>query len=298
MFNELLSEGGLSLDRLKNFCAMAEAGGIARVAGGDPAKQSLYSRQLRELEQFFGAELTRRKGKGIEFTEQGLELARHVRAHLQSLTDFKKACAGQPIEFRIASGNSVVEWLLVPNLGRLTAEAPSTRFSFQNMRTADIVRGLKEHSMDFGILRKSAVVAPLKFQSIGQVGYALFAPAAWAKEKENATTLLSQRPVAVPAGGEFNERFQECCEKAKLTPNLRFSCASFTQVAELVRAGHAVALLPEMAEPNLRASGVKRFDFAPMRIYRREIGIVWHPRLVSIRPQADLVLAGLKRIEA
>ena len=55
-------------------------------------------------------------------------------------------------------------------------------------------------------------------------------------------------PVAISAGGEFNKRFQECCEKAKLTPNLRFSCASFTQVAELVRTGHAVALLPEMAE--------------------------------------------------
>ena len=90
MFNELLSEGGLSLDRLK-LLAMAEAGGIARVAGGNPAKQGLYSRQVRELEQFFGAELTRRKGKGIEFTEQGIELARQVRAHLQSLTDFKKA---------------------------------------------------------------------------------------------------------------------------------------------------------------------------------------------------------------
>ena len=116
MFKELLSEGGLSLDRLKNFCAIAEAGGIARVAGGNPAKQALYSRQVRELEQFFGVELTRRKGKGIEVTEQGMELARQVRAHLQSLTDFKKACAGQPIEFRIASGNSIVEWLLVPNI--------------------------------------------------------------------------------------------------------------------------------------------------------------------------------------
>ena len=298
MFNELLSEGGLSLDRLKNFCAMAEAGGIARVAGGDPAKQSLYSRQLRELEQFFGAELTRRKGKGIEFTEQGLELARQVRAHLQSLTDFKRACAGQPIEFRIASGNSIVEWLLVPKMGKLASDAPSAHFSFHDMRTADVVRGLKEHSMDFGILRKSAVVTPLKFHSIGQIGYALFAPATWAKEKENATALLSKRPVAVPAGGEFNERFRECCEKAKLTPNLRFSCASFTQVAELVRSGHAVALLPEMAEPCLRASGVRRFDFTPMRTYRREIGIVWHPRLVSIRPQSESILAGLKEIAA
>ena len=298
MFNELLSEGGLSLDRLKNFCAMAEAGGIARVAGGDPAKQSLYSRQLRELEQFFGAELTRRKGKGIEFTEQGLELARQVRAHLQSLTDFKKACAGQPVEFRIASGNSIVEWLLVPKMGKLASDAPSAHFSFHDMRTADVVRGLKEHSMDFGILRKSAVVTPLKFHSIGQVGYALFAPAAWAKEKEDATTLLRQRPMAISAGGEFSKRFQECCEKVKLTPNLRFSCASFTQVAELVRSGHAVALLPGMAEPSLRAWGVKRFDFAPMHTYRREIGIVWHPRLVSIRPQSESVLAGLKEIAA
>ena len=48
----------------------------------------------------------------------------------------------------------------------------------------------------------------------------------------------------------------------------------------------------------LGASDVKRFDFAPMRIYRREIGIVWHPRLVSIRPQSESVLAGLKQIEA
>jgi LysR family transcriptional regulator, nitrogen assimilation regulatory protein len=166
------------------------------------------------------------------------------------------------------------------------------------MRTAEVVKGVKEHSIDCGILRKSAVVAPLKFHSIGQIGYALFAPAAWVEEKEPATTLLKQRPVAVPAGGEFNERFRECCEKAKLTPSLRFSCASFTQVAELVRGGHAVALLPEMAEPCLRASGVRRFDFAPMRTYRREIGIIWHPRLVSIRPQSESVLAVLKEIAA
>jgi LysR family transcriptional regulator, nitrogen assimilation regulatory protein len=298
MFSELLSEGGLSLDRLKNFCAMAEAGGIARVAGGDPAKQSLYSRQLRELEQFFGVELTRRKGKGIEFTEQGLELARQVRAHLQSLADFKRTCASQPVEFRIASGNSIVEWLVVPNISKITAAAPFARFSFQNMRTTEVVKGLREHSIDFGILRKSAIVAPLKFHSIGQIGYALFAPAAWAKEKDDATTLLRQRPVAISAGGEFNKRCQECCEKMKLIPNLRFSCASFTQVAELVRSGHAIALLPEMAEPSLRAWGVKRLEFAPMRTYRREIGIVWHQRLVSIRSQAESVLKGLRQIEA
>jgi DNA-binding transcriptional LysR family regulator len=146
-----------------------------------------------------------------------------------------------------------------PQPGQAPHQSTIRALFLHDLRTADVVKGLKEHSIGFGILRKSAVVAPLRFHSIGQIGYALFAPAAWAKEKENATTLLSRRPVAVSAGGEFNNRFQECCKNAKLTPNLRFSCASFTQVAEPVRSGHAVALLPEMAETSLRGSGVRRF---------------------------------------
>ena len=95
MFKELLSEGGLSLDRLKNFCAIAEAGGIARIAGGDPAKQSLYSRQVRALEEFFSVELTRRRGKGIEIKKQGRERARTVRAHLKRMKDLKKTSTSQ-----------------------------------------------------------------------------------------------------------------------------------------------------------------------------------------------------------
>ena len=39
MFDELLSRHGLSLERLCSFSAMADAGNIACVAGGDPARQ-------------------------------------------------------------------------------------------------------------------------------------------------------------------------------------------------------------------------------------------------------------------
>ena len=44
MFENLLCKGGLSLDRLNNFCRIAEAGGITKAAGGDPGKQSLYAK--------------------------------------------------------------------------------------------------------------------------------------------------------------------------------------------------------------------------------------------------------------
>ena len=295
MFESVLAERGLSLDRLKNFCAIAEAGGIARTAGGDPAKQSLYSRQVRELEQFFGTELTRRKGKGIELTEQGLELARQARAHLTSLADFKKNCAGQAVQFRVASGNSVIEWLLIPNLGKITASLSSAHLSLRDMRTEEAIRGLRDHTLDFGILRKSAVVAPLRFHSTGYVSYSLFAPSTWVDKKRSIESLFARHPVAVSIGDEFSQRFHEACAKAKLEPNIRFTCASLTQAAELVRTRQAVALLPDMAESNL-GNAVTRLDFPPLRTYRREIGIVWHPRLVSIRPQAESVLAVLKGI--
>jgi DNA-binding transcriptional LysR family regulator len=96
----------------------------------------------------------RRKLRSLGLAQRRQWLARQVRAYLQSLADFKKACAGQPVEFRIASGNSIVEWLVVPNLAKVTgAGGPSARIAFQNMCTADAVKGLKEHSIDFGILR-------------------------------------------------------------------------------------------------------------------------------------------------
>jgi DNA-binding transcriptional LysR family regulator len=102
MFENLFSIGGLSIDRLKSLIDVAEMGSIARVADGDPSRQSLISRQIGELESFFGVELTKRKGKGLEFTEAGRELARQVRLQFQGLSDFKAACAGQPVAFRVA----------------------------------------------------------------------------------------------------------------------------------------------------------------------------------------------------
>ena len=41
----LFAAGGLSLERLRSFLAVAEAGSIAKAAKGDPTRQSQFSRQ-------------------------------------------------------------------------------------------------------------------------------------------------------------------------------------------------------------------------------------------------------------
>src|SRR5213080_2960431 len=112
MVAELLSEAGLSLERLQSFCRVAEAGGVTRAAKGDATKQSLYSRQIKELEEFFGAELMRRKGRGIVLTPTGQRLLRMTREQFASLIDFKAECRGQPLEIVIGAGDSIIQWLL------------------------------------------------------------------------------------------------------------------------------------------------------------------------------------------
>lgn len=65
MNRPLLARGGLSLDRLASLVALADARGVSAAARGDPARQSQFSRQLKELEAFFGVALIERRQTAV-----------------------------------------------------------------------------------------------------------------------------------------------------------------------------------------------------------------------------------------
>ena len=294
MFEDLLSVGGLSLDRLKNFCAVAEAGGIARVTDGDPARQSLYSRQIRELEQFFGVELTRRHGKGIELTEAGRELSRQARLAFTGLSDFKAGAAGMSADIRIGSGNSVLEWMLIPKLRAIRETTKGARFTFQlfDFRTADTIRGLLEHTLDFGIVRSGAVIAPLKFHSLGEIGYQLFIPKRL--QKKITASDAAQCELAISTGGEFAAKLEASARKARIPLQIAYRCTSLTQAARLVQEQTCCAILPEIAAEFL-GDTASATELPWLKSYRRNLGIAWHPRLLEARPQIAPLFNSLKQ---
>ena len=107
MFEHLFAERGLSLDRLKTLIEVAKAGSIAAAARGDSARQSLYSRQIKELEEFFGVELASRRGKVLALTGAGWELVRLASESLCLLDDFKSRSRNLPYRFTIGAGAAV-----------------------------------------------------------------------------------------------------------------------------------------------------------------------------------------------
>src|SRR5258708_21099333 len=106
MFEKLFAQSGLSLERLKTFGEIVAAGGITAAAGDDSNRQSQYSRQLKELERYFGVELLKRGRGPIELTDAGQQLYEIVGPTLRSLEEFRLTWSVHPVELVIGAGES------------------------------------------------------------------------------------------------------------------------------------------------------------------------------------------------
>src|SRR6476646_5383080 len=113
MFAKLFAESGLSLDRLKALLEVGAAGSIVKATGGDPVRQSQYSRQIKELEDFFRVKLVEREGNGTRLTANGRELVRMSRFFLLGLSNFRRGCLEEEQSFRIGASATFIQKILV-----------------------------------------------------------------------------------------------------------------------------------------------------------------------------------------
>src|SRR5580692_4130794 len=107
--NDLFNRRGLSIERLRSFLAVAEAGGITLAAPGKPTRQSLMSRQIGDLEEFYRFALIERRGRNIVLTPAGEALASAARAALGLLADVATVTTGAPLDVNIGAGDSVIQ---------------------------------------------------------------------------------------------------------------------------------------------------------------------------------------------
>lgn len=298
MFAELLNEGGLSLDRLANFCLVAEAGGVTKAAQGDPARQSLFSRQIKELEEFFGTELIRRKGRGIELTDSGRRLQAASREFSAALADFKSDCRGRPVEVVVGTGETVIQWLIIPHIDELQSRLPNVRIKLLNLPTATAISRLTEGAIDFAIVRRDVVRRPLRSRPLGAMSFSLFIPKRIAGcTAVNATDRLASVPLATLEGaGTFRTELQEEARKAGIKLQIQVECPSFPLVARAVAKGSIAAILPSIASADLRDFDVDEFPVPFLETSRREMALAMNPRVMRIRPFLPRVSEVLEQV--
>ena len=291
MFEALFSKAGLSLDRLRSFLEMAEAGGIAKAAPGDAVRQSQISRQIRELEEFFGTELTLRRGKGLVLTPAGSRLADLIRGQLQGLDDFRREEEGRPKVFVLGAGASLLEWLVTPKMAALAAALGDAQLRTESHRSRTLVEAVREGRVDFAVVRRDAIADPSKknCHPLLKLSFHLCVPRRLLRKGSTVADLADSAiwgalPFATGRdGGQLDAAIRGSMAKTGIDFRPRFECGSMLQVRQLLVQETCAAVMPNLALEGLDERKILVASFATLAGYGRILVLHWNPRQMEMR---------------
>lgn len=293
MFGKLFAESGLSLDRLRAMLEVGAAGSIVKAADADPVRQSQYSRQIKELEDFFRTKLIERHGKGMQLTANGKELARISRFFLLGLSNFQRGCLSEEQSFRIAGSATVLHRFLTPVLGNFP-DLGLHRFQLEVAEDDQIEHRLHDLTLDFAIVTNGALSRPLQVKEIGTSKLVWLAP-----KKMNASRAAAKKALlskSVPLTLSSRETPPAIVSAlGNVEPTIQ--CDSFLSASIVLESSRWNAILPDFLVPE---NSQKRFwlfplpvgDGNPLRYY-----FAWNPRLIRLNPHVartrDLLIHSL-----
>jgi DNA-binding transcriptional LysR family regulator len=294
MFDTLLSRSGLTLDRLKALVEVEAAGSIVGAGPGNPNKHSQYSRQLRELSEFFGCELAERRGRTLRLNQRGASLAKLSREFLQQLADYDAACRSRQIDYTIGGGDSLIQWLVMPHIAKVVDAVPSIRLSTASLNTKDIIQKVTDCRLDIGLVRKTAPTPGLGSVNLGSMRYCLAVPRSLlaGRVPPTITRAFRELPMAMQvSSGEFTATLLSIAKNVAPEFQAALSCQSLTQVLAAVKSRRFAAVLPELAARELPENTYNLIAGRELSPLNREICLIWNRRVMTVRPHASALLA-------
>jgi DNA-binding transcriptional LysR family regulator len=181
---------------------------------------------------------------------------------------------------------------------RCTLSSPPSPFRLANLTTQNIVEGLRELTLDFGIARADGVPSGLGTCALGTVEYALLVTRSMLCPRQRHPDFLnaiSDLPLATQAGtSQFAAHLRDTATRAGVRLRLALECESFPQALGALRTGNYAAILPRLA---LAALDVRDFIEIPapqLTSQRRKIVLAWNPRTLRLRERAQAIAAALK----
>lgn len=291
MYKNLTGKKNFSIDRLATLSHIAESGSISAATGDDSNRQSLYSRQIAELESFLGIDLLDRHSKPFRVTKQGIELSRISRNYLSVLDDFVGRCKNIPSKLVVGAGESQIQWLLIPGvLPKLRKMMPGVSIVFRNLQSASIIEALNTGEIDLGFVRKNAVPKNLKSSGSWIQDYKLFIPKKFRARLKPPVSLdkLTGFPMAVLEGsGQFRNILSEMESRSGIELGFDIECSSSTQVAQLVNRREYCAILPSFSRTQLDTKSIDSYPVKGFKSLERELCFAWNPKRAEIRPAIE-----------
>jgi DNA-binding transcriptional LysR family regulator len=236
---------GLSIDRLRSFCLIIEKGSVVVAAERDPARQSQFSRQIRDLEQALGARLFVREGRRLKATPAGIRLAALTKTYFSLLRELKED-VGEKKPINLGLGESITRWFLMPRMKEVLAAA-NAPLNIENCGTEEILNRLDYAKLDVGILWANAVEPSSAMLPFLPVDYILMVPRnlLGCGGRIEPKTLL---PVAMLGGdAPFLDASAHVAKDNHFSLQVRARLQSFSLVASAAKVLKIAAFVPSPA---------------------------------------------------
>lgn len=276
--------GGFTVERLRAFCKIAESGSIVLAAKGDPTRQSQFSRQVKELEEYIGTKLLERAGKTVRLTDEGRKLAVLTQAYFRSVEEMR-ATSAKDEAIRIGAGESVFRWLIMPRLTVLQNVAGNVRLEFLTKTTAQSVESVKGGHLDLAIVRKEAADDGLSTLPCGSLAYALVVPRKLLPGRTAAGfQLLQKLPFALLSGdGVLAKGVLALATKVNVRFDIRVRAESFSLLISAIENADLAAVIPAPAIADLSKERFASIELEELKPLTRELALVYSPQAAQLR---------------
>ena len=231
--------------------AIAETRSITRGAAREHLALAAASKRLSDLETRLGVSLFERRARGVDPTEAGRALVRHIRTLNASL----HALESEVVEFargikghlRVVANAAAIAECLPADLAAFARQHPGIRVSLEDQTSTEVQRAVAEGRADVGIFVGPCDDARLMSRHYRDGALVVLVPAQHVLARRSSVpfdALLDFDIVGLHVGAAAHELMLKCALERGRTLNARLQVRGFDAIAQLVEAGLGVAVLP------------------------------------------------------
>ena len=231
--------------------AIAETRSITRGAEREHLALAAASKRLSDLETRLGVTLFERRARGVELTDAGRALVRHIRSLHASLhaleSEVVEYSRGIKGHLRVVANASAIAEHLPADLAAFAKGHPGIRISLEDLTSAEVQAAVAEGRADVGIFVPPQHEPRLACRPYREGELAILVPAGHPLTGQPAhrfDALLGYDIVGLHVGTAAHEQMRERALALGRPLNVRVQVHGFDAIAQLVEAGLGVAVLP------------------------------------------------------
>lgn len=149
----------MKIDNLRMFCLVVEEGSISKAARLGFVSQPAVTRQIRQLENHYGALLFDRDDGKLRLTKEGEVLYPYIKEIIDldkiSYNTIQEVLGKQKTVLNVGASLTIGEYLLPGLLGRFNVQHPDIRFNLSIGNTPNIISKLEENDIDIALVESS-----------------------------------------------------------------------------------------------------------------------------------------------